>query len=567
MNYPHLWQLAIGLTLATFLLFGCGSPPSATSTPQPPPAKSAAVEPVAAMLATAASPLPSRATPGPFDPLFESVPRTVDAVDVQDETAYLNVGPILATLNVSDRRTPRLLGAVKLPVETIADIAVSNGYAYVATESGLRIVDVSNPAHPLEVGAYVPPLITGDRNLQGVTGVEVGQAAGQIYAYVAAQDAGLRVVNVSNPARPVEVGAFVPTEGGVGDVVIANNQAYLVNNEGVQIVDISDPTRPQATSFLPIPYLDYSGVVNAIAIPTDQAGSPYIYAAAGSCQNWGNDRFCGGMLRVIDVARPTGPQISLPLGFSGVSTKIAVSHQHAYLLTSDGLRVVDVSDPTHPQDKTVLPRTWAKDITIAGDTLYVAVEICPGQCGPGGSRDGSLHIFDLSDPAAPAPVSLWQPPGRAAVNPIEEPTVEPDLEMLVIQQVASEVCPVNNPGGEPTFADSGTVYSFSCPVAAGHGIGARITRFPGQTEAQVAFKQNHDLSQEFHGCPAFEEQYDERTEPNQLPMRHRNHSWQVDRWLVEASAFDDTGLALVGVLAVSEQIYQAAIAYGLIAGC
>jgi hypothetical protein len=420
-HYPPLWQLAIGLTLAACLLFGCGSPPSAIPTPQPPPAKSAAVEPVVAMLATAASPLPSRATPGPFDPLFESVPRTVDAVDVQDETAYLNVGPILATLDVSDRRTPRLLGAVKLPVETITGIAVSDGYAYVATESGLRIVDVSNPARPLEVGAYLPPLITGDRIPQGITGVEVGQAAGQIYAYVAAQDA--------------------------------------------------------------------------------------------------------------------------------------------------GLRVVDVSDPTHPQDKTVLPRTWAKDITIAGDTLYVAVEICPGQCGPGGSRDGSLHIFDLSNPASPASVSLWQPPGQAAVNPIEEPTVEPDLEMLVIQQVASEVCPVNNPGGEPTFDDSGTVYSFSCSVAAGHGIGARITRFPGQPEAQAAFNHTPDLSQEFHGCLAFEEQFDERTEPNQLPMRHSTHSWQVDRWLIEVSAFDDTGLALVGVLTVSEKIYQAAIAYGLIAAC
>ncbi len=176
-------------------------------------------------------------------------------------------------------------------------------------------------------------------------------------------------------------------------------------------------------------------------------------------------------------------------------------------------------------------------------------------------------LFGCGSP--PSATSTPQPPPAksAAVSPIEEPTVEPDLEMLVIQQMASEVCPVNNPGGEPTFAVSGTVYNFSCSVAAGHGIGARITRFPGQTEAQVAFKQNHDLSQEFHGCPAFEEQFDERTEPNQLPMRHSTHSWQVDRWLVEVSAFDDTGLAMVGVLAVSEKIYQAAIAYGLIAGC
>jgi hypothetical protein len=36
-------------------------------------------------------------------------------------------------------------------------VAVQGNYAYVANVSGLKIVDISNPANPLEVGFYDSP--------------------------------------------------------------------------------------------------------------------------------------------------------------------------------------------------------------------------------------------------------------------------------------------------------------------------------------------------------------------------------------------------------------------------
>ena len=67
-------------------------------------------------------------------------------------------------------------------------MAVSGGYAYVAADNaGLRVIDVSTPAVPVEVGSVSTP------------GFALGVAVSGDYAYVAARGAGLRVIDVSAP--------------------------------------------------------------------------------------------------------------------------------------------------------------------------------------------------------------------------------------------------------------------------------------------------------------------------------------------------------------------------------
>ena len=178
-----------------------------------------------------------------------------------------------------------------------------------------------------------------------------------------------------------------------------------------------------------------------------------------------------------------------------------------------------------------------------------------------------MNCPKLLQPSIGLTLSILFLVGCSLTNTPPGTPVQTDLEPQVIQQVASQVCPANSSLGEPSITVSGPVYSFSCAVAAGHSAGAKITRFPSQTEAQAAFNQSYESSQEFHGCPASQAHYDERTEPGKIPMSHSSHAWQVDRWLIEVSAFDDTGIEIAGVLVVSEQIYQAALASGLTAGC
>jgi hypothetical protein len=109
---------------------------------------------------------------------------------------------------------------------------VVGGIAYVAAdEGGLRIVDVSDPASPVEIGRQ--------RTLAGATDVYVAGS----YAHVAAGGAGLRVIDVSNPSSPREVGANA--ERFVRRVRVAGTHAFAATeHSGLWIVDWSDPSAP-----------------------------------------------------------------------------------------------------------------------------------------------------------------------------------------------------------------------------------------------------------------------------------------------------------------------------------
>lgn len=68
---------------------------------------------------------------------------------------YYADGALLRIAQAENPSQPVSMGAVLLP-EEVVDIAVSGSLAFAACdESGLRILDVSNPAEPLEVGGSV----------------------------------------------------------------------------------------------------------------------------------------------------------------------------------------------------------------------------------------------------------------------------------------------------------------------------------------------------------------------------------------------------------------------------
>jgi hypothetical protein len=90
--------------------------------------------------------------------------------------------------------------------------------------SGLRVVDVSNPAAPTEVGSYDTPANAHD----------VAVADGR--AFVANHSSGLRVVDVSNPSAPTEVGSY-DTPGNPWGVSVADGYTYVADGTaGLSIV-------------------------------------------------------------------------------------------------------------------------------------------------------------------------------------------------------------------------------------------------------------------------------------------------------------------------------------------
>jgi hypothetical protein len=120
-----------------------------------------------------------------------------------------------------------------MPGVPFLDVDVAGHQAYVAAGGwGLRVIDVSTPAAPQEVGAYIPP---GDSNGYA-NGVQViGQYAyvtydhfvhpGRFGSPTADDNTVLRVIDVSDPTVPAEAGSYATVGSAIG-VHVAGSYIY-----------------------------------------------------------------------------------------------------------------------------------------------------------------------------------------------------------------------------------------------------------------------------------------------------------------------------------------------------
>ncbi|MDD4651151.1 MAG: SdrD B-like domain-containing protein [Methanothrix sp.] len=166
--------------------------------------------------------------------------------------------PELRIFDVSDPYNP-----VSKSMYAISDpygVAVSGSYLYVADGySGLKIIDVSDPADPFRAGSCDTPADSR------------GVAVSGSYAYVADSDSGLQIIDVSDPYSPF-IASSCDTPGTSSGVALAGSYAYVADGDsGLQIIDVSNPYSP----FIAGSY-DTPGYSNGVAV----SGS-YVYVADG----------------------------------------------------------------------------------------------------------------------------------------------------------------------------------------------------------------------------------------------------------------------------------------------
>ena len=122
--------------------------------------------------------------------------------------------------------------------------------AYIADGDGLRIVDVSDPNTPNEIGFYGTP---GDaRNV----------AVSCNIAHVADGAGGLRIADISDPEQPVEAG-FYDTPGDARNVEVVGNTVYVADGDGGLIILRFSPCR----LYLPLVLSAAEGLVLSQALP------------------------------------------------------------------------------------------------------------------------------------------------------------------------------------------------------------------------------------------------------------------------------------------------------------
>lgn len=205
--------------------------------------------------------------------------RAFEQMQVAGNLAYLaSWGSGLLMVDVTDPATPRQVGFWEKAF--VSAVEIVDGLALIGRVSGpnvFNIVDVSNPARPLELSemeGYKPIQIRA----RGRTAFLADMGAGlrivdfndpvlprQIgsyqrdcsialalelstdgnTAYVLCAQSGVHVLDVSNPARPLRIGVYdLDGQTALGALAVTGDRIYVGSDFGLDEVDISDPGNP-----------------------------------------------------------------------------------------------------------------------------------------------------------------------------------------------------------------------------------------------------------------------------------------------------------------------------------
>jgi hypothetical protein len=338
---------------------------------------------------------------------------------------YLFVGHVLGkmgttVLDVSNPREPRVVQQLEIPaythshkVQIAGDILIVNYEKYpirgsdnMPERAGIRILDISDPPNPREIGFFS----TGGKGVHRVW------YTGGKYAHMSATPDGysdriMLTVDMSDPANPREVsrwwmpgmwtaGGEKPTwssDLGIGahHPIVWQNRAYWgFWDAGIIIMDISDPANPQEVSRLGWAPEDGGHTHTALPLParnllvvTDEATHP-------DCQE------VRKRVRLLDISDETQPRViskfpepegdfcqhGLRYGPHNVHENRPgsfISDEIIFVTYFNaGLRVYNISDPEAPKEIAYyMPQTPAGQKAIQTNDVFV-------------DADGLIYISD-----------------------------------------------------------------------------------------------------------------------------------------------------------------------------
>ncbi|MBU1895330.1 hypothetical protein KJ641_00455, partial [Patescibacteria group bacterium] len=274
---------------------------------------------------------------------------------------------------------------------TYIPISGSDGSFVFNTTTIYKLLDVEGKVgSPVHAGSISSVALDGARSVF-VSGD---------YAYVLAKgdNDGMQIIDISDPSNPTGKGSILNGEGGAlldtpTSVFVSGNYAYVVGtgNDALEIIDISNSADPTHKGSL------VNGVGGALLVDAYSVfvSGNYAYVAC----------FNSNALEIIDISDPANPthKGSIVHGAGGAKLEtpksVFVSGNYAYVVseTSVALEIIDISDPANPTHKGSIVHGAGgasleepNDVFVYGNYAYVA---------SGGSH--ALEIIDISDPANP----------------------------------------------------------------------------------------------------------------------------------------------------------------------
>lgn len=127
-------------------------------------------------------------------------------VAVQFRYGFVTDRQGLKVLDVTDLAHPRMVPGAFVKLDDARNVTVSRTYAYVsAGKNGVALINVEQPEHP-----SVDQMFTGDGQLNDVNDVKIGAVDASVFAYVADGRNGLRILQVISPEDSSESYGFSP---------------------------------------------------------------------------------------------------------------------------------------------------------------------------------------------------------------------------------------------------------------------------------------------------------------------------------------------------------------------
>ena len=257
------------------------------------------------------------------------------------------------------------------PAGSCNGVFVRDNYAYIGRGSTMEILEISDHSNPVSVGWVMTEHL--------IDGIYVSNS----YAYVISADEGLYIIDISEPTNPYLCGYYdTVLELGFRSIYVLNNFAYLITanaaTNGLHIVDISDPFNPFEAGYYDTGTGEYDvWVADSLAYVTSYFG-----------------------LHIISLSDPNNPfQIGLlPSSGNNYFYYLFVKDNYAFITGGYGtLHIIDVSNPSNPTEIVAYQTgcNFATDLFIANNYAFVY------------GIDYKLYIIDISDPANPQAISSY----------------------------------------------------------------------------------------------------------------------------------------------------------------
>ncbi len=354
-------------------------------------------------------------------------------------------------------------------------VMVHRGFAYVGHgfSNGITTLDVRDPASPKVVDFIACPpgtralhLQTHDDLLLAVNAPSVwtmqqfqtdkayfgGSVADRLKGTGNEFTPGIRVYDISNPAKPAEIG-FMPVDG-IGPHriwYVGGRYAYAsihfadYTDHILAVIDMADPRNPKVVGRCGLPGMWRGGGET----PTWPEGRRYALHHALVAGNYAYGCWRDGGLGVIDISDPTNPKLvahrnTAPAFGGGTHSPLPLPDRNLLIVADepasancvDGLRYIwmyDIREPTNPVSFATFPQPAEEDYSAKGG-FFGAHNMHENRPGSFQSSryifatyyNAGVRVFDIEDPFRPRQVAHFVPP-----NPTRLMDPRPNRPMVI----------------------------------------------------------------------------------------------------------------------------------------